>query len=1066
MNDANSLSLTLFGSPTLWWNGSPVFIASWRAQAFLWYMGAHAGQSLSRARIASLLWESGTDSERRDRLNTLLSRLRDSLPSWPFTGDNQRLAFDTSYAVDLTQFYACTTANGSAAPARRRQLAQALALWRGPFLQDFDSPPTESYDDWLVHERQIWEVRVLAVCEELIALDQAAGAWADMAQHAHQALLIDPLQERFHRTRMHALYALGDRAAALAQYEICRELLQRELGTAPHPTTVALAATISGFPPARSFSGFRAQAPAEHRTTATPLVGRHAILANLGDALKQAQQDMGQTILVEGTAGMGKTRILSELIAPPPTASATHIPSSFALVLAGRCYEETLGVPYATLATLLEGARNHQNVALHESAQWILDAARLIPELYEHAPMNASKPPPIDAHIVAQALTNLLASLPRPLLLILDDLQWADAPSLRFLASFLKSAEATGVVLLASVRPEDLAPCVMDFLLRQEEAQKLRRYALGPLTLNDVEALTRQYIGNATREWIALMQRATQGNPFFVTEILRTMRDTEELPDGSHIPLPPSVHAMLRRRVESLPTDAIQLLEALAILGTPVPLEFLRLVAHLSDDAALRAADLLLGRHLIMEQVDSLGSAASASLTLAHDLLRETVLRSINASRQAYWHRHAYETWLQWIDRHHVSHPYAVERLARHAEGAGLWEAHIHWAVKAAEFAEQVAAHDLVVQHLQSALSSLEHLPSTPLRRQRQLDLRLRLASFEWTRQPTHATQVVERTGQEVLSQRTNPPLDLFARQAEQFMLHGRLDAAIGLVSRLLPLARRAKHSALVATGLLVLAQLRALAGDLKGAVDPFEESRQLFDQLGQGFGYAQAAGTLGSVLATMGDFDHADDVLITLEERAQTWQYPLVTILAQLHRLTYYVLSEQWTAAAEVGQAGWNTCLRHGYSPYAYMMAVFLSLPLARLGQLERALNVANQAVAMGPHHGLRILQDRAHAYQALLLLEAGHIDDAQAAAQRGLAIARQDGYRYGVAFNTRILGEVAAARHEVTVAQEHLRDAGTLFAALGAVPDARRCTEILAGWPDSMHQLPIPKEQPPDQT
>lgn len=1038
-------SLLLLGRPALCDEAGPVAVRPGRAQALLWYVGAHAGQALSRAELAGLLWEDADDGERRNRFNTLLSRLRDTLPLWPFVADAGTLALASTVAVDLVQFQRLSGEGAVSGAERRADLVEAVALCRGPFLQYFDASPSEAYEEWLTQARQVWEVRVLAAYERLVTLDEAEEAWPDLARHAEQALTIDPLRELFHRARMRALYELGDRAGALAQYETCRELLSRELGVPPHPSTVELATRLALRPGSAAKDVRRRPDATTPVASLPPLVGRDRLLEEVGGALRRAARDEGRVVLVSGEAGMGKTRLLAETVAALCGTQASR--RDFEVALIGRCYEDAVSLPYAPLTGILSTALESVDVARLGNEVGFPEVARLLPDLsrrHPEASWTAATAPPTSPDDLYMALAKLLAALPRPLLIVLDDMHWADDATITFLAFLVHSPWARGLAILTSVRPEDLSGHALQFLGRLEEERLLARYELSALTAGDIAAIAAALLHNPDPGLAERVYTATRGNPFLVVELLRSLERTDQPPLSDDLPLPNTIQAMLKRRLERLSPEASALIYAVAVCFPPVSLEMARQVARLEDERALAALDELLRARLVIEESSTSDGWPGVSVVFAHELIRRVVTERMSATRRAYLHRRAYRALTRWA-KQAPPPPYLAERLALHAAAAALWEEHSHWALAAAEAAERVAAHRTACRHLEAALGSLERLAPTRARRLQILDVRLRLALLGWTSTPDRSAYLVETVDREMSRLGARPYLDLMARQAERLMLRGRLEQAATVVQRLLPLARAAHRDGTLATGLLLVAQLRALAGDLPGSVDPFEESRVLFDRLGDVFGYAQAAGTLGSVLATMGEFSRADGLLADLEQRAKTLGHSLLQVLAGLHRLTFHVLAEEWREAVVSGRQALSILQNEAYHPYEYMISVFLALPMTRLGDAAGGLALAEHAVAMAPRLGLRILQDRAYAYWALLLLEAGRVGEAEAAAGAGLAVAREDGYRYGMAFNTRLLGQVASSRNQLSRAQDLIAEAHELFRQIGARPDAERCTELL---------------------
>ncbi|KPV47918.1 hypothetical protein SE17_40875, partial [Kouleothrix aurantiaca] len=214
------------------------------------FLAAESERSFSRSQIIALLWEDSAEREGRNSLSTALTRLRQALPLFPLRAEGDTLAWQASAEVwaDLHAFQAAIlAANRSSATPEQRidQLEQAASLYRGSFLDGFGVRDSAGYDEWLRLERERWQQRWLNALDQLIEAYTAQGSWDRALQHARSAMNADPLQERFHRALMRLHYQAGDRAAALAQFRACRDVLERELGVEPDPETTALYQAIA-----------------------------------------------------------------------------------------------------------------------------------------------------------------------------------------------------------------------------------------------------------------------------------------------------------------------------------------------------------------------------------------------------------------------------------------------------------------------------------------------------------------------------------------------------------------------------------------------------------------------------------------------------------------------------------------------------------------------------------------------------------------------------------------------------------------------------------------------------
>ncbi|HNP73554.1 MAG TPA: BTAD domain-containing putative transcriptional regulator, partial [Kouleothrix sp.] len=242
------LRLRLLGAPSLADDARELYLPSQKAQALLFYLAAESERSFSRGQIIALLWEDSSEREGRNSLSTALTRLRQALPLFPLRTEGDTLAWlaTPDVWVDLHGFQATAQPAQAGAAARRTdQLEMAAGLYRGTFLDGFSVRDSATYDEWLRLERERWQQRWLNLIDQLIEAYAQSGSWDRALVHARNAMNADPLQERFHRALMRLHYQAGDRAAALAQFRICRDVLDRELGVEPDPETTALYQAIA-----------------------------------------------------------------------------------------------------------------------------------------------------------------------------------------------------------------------------------------------------------------------------------------------------------------------------------------------------------------------------------------------------------------------------------------------------------------------------------------------------------------------------------------------------------------------------------------------------------------------------------------------------------------------------------------------------------------------------------------------------------------------------------------------------------------------------------------------------
>ncbi|WP_028067661.1 ATP-binding protein [Solirubrobacter soli] len=436
------------------------------------------------------------------------------------------------------------------------RLEAALALCRGDLLADLD-------DDWALSARETHRSERSDVLRRLAekAPDAASAlAWS------RQRVALDPFGEDAHRALMEALSAVGDRAAALAVYERLQDRLRRQLAVAPSIQTRALVASLrtGGSVPAGPLP---VALPARRR-----FVGRAHALDRLRAAWARAQAGEGRLALVTGEPGIGKTQLAAHF--------AAELHDGGAAVLYGRT-EEVAREPFQPFA---------QSVS--------------------------ASPDRIEA--VAAELE--LAAAAHGLLLILDDLHWADQPTLRLLVELMtRCPPARTLVLATSRQTRAIAP-----LLRGAIVDEL---PLGGLDEDELAGL----VPGLDRASIARLRSETGGNPFFALQVAEQLRER-----GTSAPLAVSagVRQLVAERVSGLGDDTTGLLAAAALIGSAeFELGVLAETQGLAPEDAAAALEAALDAGLLTES-----PGADGRYAFVHALVRDAIVANLPAPRRTMLH--------------------------------------------------------------------------------------------------------------------------------------------------------------------------------------------------------------------------------------------------------------------------------------------------------------------------------------------------------------------------------------------------------------------------------------------
>src|SRR6266516_7406559 len=551
------LILRLLGTPEVSHAEQPLTFQTRKVLALLAYLAVEQGVH-SRDKITALLWPESDEERGKASLRRALAYLRESLdePSHERSRhvplqpphvliEHYTLSFNTASDFEgdtQTLQTAFTLARRRSTGDPRMPLAHlqmGASCYRGNFLDGLSLPGAPDFEDWLLLQRESWRHQANTVFDRLSDWQTEAGELENALETTTRWVEHDLLNETVHTRLMQLHSALGDRAAALRAFERCRAILERELSVEPSSEIMGLAERIrSQASPVLEYALHEARSPRE--AWEFPFTGRTAEYHALVMAFQTMLAGRTQVATIEGEPGIGKTRLAREFLRWARAQGAD--------VLEARAFETGSRLPYQPLVealrTRLEGEQ-HFHTLLREV--WLADLARLLSDLGEQVP---ELPPPLSLGD-AEARTRLFEEIARlghalakraPVVLFIDDAQWADAASLDVL-QYANRRWATAhlpVFLLCTFRSDDLASSVAlaDWLGSLERNLPVRRQALTALTFEDTLRLVQSLFGadngirgdggkgqpeedESIEAWSKWLFAETRGHPFFLIEHLK-----------------------------------------------------------------------------------------------------------------------------------------------------------------------------------------------------------------------------------------------------------------------------------------------------------------------------------------------------------------------------------------------------------------------------------------------------------------------------------------------------------------------------------------------------------------
>jgi predicted ATPase len=623
------------------------------------------------------------------------------------------------------------------------------------------------------------------------------------------------------------------------------------------------------------------------RVSSPVLVGRAAELARLRAALAEAAAGRPATVVVAGEAGVGKTRLVTEL--------AGEAGGDGVLTLVGGCLDVGDGtLPYAPV---VEALRSLAAALPPEALAEVLgdargELARLVPELGTPAPEPLTTTPGRMFELLLGVLHRLAGR--GPVLLVVEDLHWADR-STRDLLGFLTRNLHAGVATVLTYRADALHRHhpLRPFLAELERGRRSERLELGRLSRHELADLIAEILGRRpASRLVADVLARSDGNPFFTEELLAS-------PEGAE--LPPALRDLLLARAEALPDDAQRVLRAAAAAGSRVDHH---LLASVTDVPAERLAELLreaVGHHLLVV------AEGSDAYRFRHALVQEALYDDLLPSERTVLHA----GYAGAIAARRAGRAGAAElgQLAYHWYAAGDAGAALLASVEAGQAAEATFALAEAWRHYERALElwgvAPEAAARSPLDRQTLLQraadaamlsgepdravalARLALEAVDRAADPMRAGALLERLGrylwmsvdaeaamvayeQAVAVIPAEPPSRERARalagHGQLLMLRGHLAAAVARCQEAIAAARRFGARAEEGHALDSLGTALSALGQVGDGIDRLREARRIAEELGSTEEVCRADYNLVSVLLYAGRPEAA--LRLTLQAR------------------------------------------------------------------------------------------------------------------------------------------------------------------------------------------------------
>jgi DNA-binding SARP family transcriptional activator/tetratricopeptide (TPR) repeat protein len=734
-------------------SGHPIDLKGAKTRALLGLLLLNPGRVVSSDEMIDRLWAGTSPHDALGTLQVHISRLRKALqdsqagielvskkPGYQAELDREEL--DVTVFERLLAEGRAAMAGGDPETASRK-LDEAQSLWRGSVLADVAlSGPA------IAEITRLEEARVRAV-ELWVETELACGRHKEMVSRLEGLVAEHPLQEQLWGSRMLALYRAGRQGDALRAYQDLRGLLSEELGIDPSPAIRTLheailrqETSLDWVPPA---AGARIADPTVAERVDLPpeflacepadFVGRDPEMEWLHSIWGRVLSGHCEIALVSGEAGIGKTRLAANF--------GQQLHAAGAVVLLGRCDEDAI-VPYqpfveAIRRSILASATGDLRARLGDRRA--SELARLIPELRERIP-DLPEPPRGEAETQRYRLFDAIASFlyelsaKAPLLVVVDDLHWADRSTLLLLRHLVRQGERARILVLACYRETEassgnaLADLLAD-LRRERIGERLR---VEGFSFPEVAALCRHYARDEqdlpTPVFVEALRRETQGNPFFIDEVLRHF--AAAVPSGERpwasaarveeIDLPESVREVVGRRLLRLSRDARDLLSVASAIGLEFDVDLVEQLMDMSSDRILDALEEAVEAGVLVDQ--------QTRYAFSHALIRRTLYDGLSGIRRVRLHR---KIGLALQEVHAGNIEPHLSELAHHfyeAAPGGSWSEAAEFSERAGAAAMNQLAYDEAAHQFRMALEVLSETGEGDLHRR--CGLLLAMGDAQW----------------------------------------------------------------------------------------------------------------------------------------------------------------------------------------------------------------------------------------------------------------------------------------------------------------------------------------------
>ncbi len=961
------------------------------------YLVLHHQQAIDRRRLAFRFWPRGSEQAARRNLRQYLHRIRQALE--PIDPDGRFLTAEGHYVQfqPPEDWFLDTAVFEQACTPPHENLSLAIQLYSGDLLEDL-------YDDWVLEERERLARLYRQALLRQIDREEAAGNLSAAVEYAQKYRAAEPLLENAYLRLMRLHYTAGDRARLKQTYDQLSDMLAAELDVAPLPETAAAyqAMLIGDYP---SPHPPKTLLPHPHPPTPsspyTPFVGRTTELTWLTDSLTAAEQGHGRFCFILGESGVGKTRLIDEWTARL---------GQPVYLFRGRGHEFEAMIPYSPLAQALrEGETAVSWEYFRPPPPWLGALQPLLPDLPARFPGYSLT----SQHHVIEGLTNFLLTLSRqrPVILIVDNLHWADAPTWHFLGYLSQHGGNGRILTIVAARPEDIPP-ERQRLVRKMEREQWQTRRLLRLNRAETETLVRQLMSGEKVEpvFFRRIYEETEGNPFFIIETIRAVREaggdwTESVPTDAaghrpHFAIPLQVQAVIESRLDKLDEKSGAALGVAAAIGREFSFDLLQQVSQQPTEELLDALDEWLARGLVRETGDG--------YDFSHEKLSQVAYQRLSRARRQWVHLQIAD----YLARHPATDP---AQLAHHYYRSSQPDKALPWLARAGERALRVRSYNEAREFGLQAIGLLGRFPALKQQeRAERIDLNLQLAqAYAFTGQWAKASQLLQET--ERMAEASGDLARLariFYRSAQIFWLQSQAAVADDYARRVLRHAEELDDADLRLAALRMLGRVNIVLSQYDDAIAYLLRYVDLAEKEWAPPDLPVVYGYLGVAYARVGSWQRAIAAAQRGVDLSRAGAPGATRVVARMQLAFVYAELREWQQALATGRPVADLWREEGITPHSFMLRVVMGRCQAQLADVAAGIAEIEAALRWADEMGYRVMVHAVTMYLAQAQAAAGEWDVGLRTAVKAQKLAEEAGDLWATAVSRRVQAEIEMRR------------------------------------------------------